>query len=76
MPKKQSSVVVVKTNNDAKSEPSHEEGDAPPELKDFMSEFIDAIHAKDADRAAQCFMAASQFVDEQPHEEGPHLGDE
>lgn len=75
-PKKSASIVVIKHHSDGKQEPMREEGEHAPELLDFMKELIDAVHAKDAHAAADAFMAAAQFVDELPHEEGPHVEEE
>lgn len=51
-----------------------EGGDESP-LKTCVSEFIDAVHAKDVEAATSALKACFSALEAEPHKEGPHLED-
>lgn len=58
------------------------EGEYPDEaserehLEQISKELIDAVHSKDVSAVADLLEEAFMCLDAQPHEEGPHLGEE
>jgi len=71
-PRKQAGVIIAKRVGD-KTEPMHEEGEHEPGLMAAVEDLISAVHAKDAQGAADAFKAAFEICESYPHEEGAEL---
>lgn len=71
-PKVVSGVIMSYRKPDGQEEKYHED----EELHAISEDFIQAVHAKDAQAVADAFRAAFECLESQPHEEGPHFEDE
>ena len=74
-PEKAASVIVARLK-DHKVEAEHEEGGHHPVLKKAATDLMQAIHMKDASAVAEALKDAFLHLDSEPHEEGPHEGEE
>jgi hypothetical protein len=63
--------------DDISSSMHDEEGEMeePDYLEHCAERIIDAVHAKDAEELADALREAFEELEEEPHEEGPHLED-
>lgn len=75
-PKKMASVIIASRKPSGEITPEHEEGEHEPGLMSAAEDLISAVHAKDASAVASALSAAFEMMEEQPHEEGPHIGEE
>lgn len=75
-PKKMASVIIATRKPNGSVMPEHEEGESEPGLMSAAEDLISAIHSKDASAAASALQAAFEMMEEQPHEEGPHVNEE
>lgn len=75
-PEKMASVIVAKRKSDGSIEPSHEEGQHPPEHMAAAEDLIRNIHAKSAHGVASALKNLFSMLDSDSDIENPHEGPE
>lgn len=79
MPSKKIAQVIVNKRGkdlDQTAEVEAPSSDLSPELKSAAEDLLAAIQGKSAIGIAQALKAAFEQLDEEPHEEGPHIEEE
>lgn len=72
MPKKMSSVIMMKAKKSGGLDPQGEEGENHA-LQSIAEDLIKAVHAKDTMGVMEALEDAFEVLDAAPHVEGPHI---
>jgi hypothetical protein len=75
-PKAVAGVIIARRKPDGAQETEGMEDQPNEGLMMAAADLIRAVHAKDESAVADALQAAFELMEEQPHEEGPHVNEE